>query len=223
MNLLGNSHYDRYHSYSTYQSQLTNGSANSSSSGANNLQQSAFDAYQQIPLQPSVEAHMTFSAFKQTHQYLHQIEAQQQAYSSPNFIFQLQQAATNANDSSITSSASNNGGKRSSSNSPSLLINQSFDQSTNKITSHSHHSRSNTSSQSNSPIDNQFRLIENIENTDERQLIANNSLTSTQSSKTNGSPHAASTFSTSLLTSSNYTDTNQIKHSSFVPFTSNYV
>jgi hypothetical protein len=182
------------------------------------LQQSAFDAYQQIaPLQPSVEAHMTFSAFKQTHQYLHQIEAQQQAYSSPNFIFQLQQAATNANDSSINSSASNNGGKRSASNSPSLLINQSFDQS-NKITSHSHHSRSNASSHSNSPIDNQFRLIENIENTDERQL-ANNSLTSTQSTKTN----AASTFSTSLLTSSNYTDTNQIKHSSFVPFTSNYV
>ena len=166
---------------------------------------------------------MSYSAYKQTHQYLHQIEAQQQVYSNPsvNFIYQLQQAATNTNDSSISSTPSNNGGKRGSSNSPSLLINQSFDQSNNKaasFTPHSRHSHSN-SSHSNSPIDNQFHLIDNIENTDDKQPGINSNLTTTQSLKADGS-NSPDSFS-NPLPSSNFTD-NHIKHSSFVPFTNNY-
>ena len=152
-----------------------------------------------------------------------QIEAQQQAYSNPsaNYIYQLQQAAANANDSSNNSSSSNNVDKRPSSNSPSFLINQTFDQSNAKsasFTSHNHHNQRNNS-HSNSPVENQFRLIENIENTDDRQSLSN--LTSTQSIKINGS-NSPSSFSSPILPTSNYTDNNQIKHSPFVPFTNNY-
>ena len=200
-----------------------------------------------------------FTAYKQSHQHYfnqnrqldQQQQQQQQLYQSTsqqivannngnsNYIFQIQNADTDAissNNNNNNSTNSINNYKGSASNSPSLLINPHFDSSEQKSFSRS---------QTNSPIDQSY-LSSSMNTSNGNNMSAKNhinanvglaggstgspsmSLSVSTSSQSFTSPQSTSSMSSSL---SNYADNtsttsinNQLKHSlnMFVPF-NNYV